>query len=177
MSKPVQLGDGASARLSLKRSRGFRRGAGDRHGGLPTGKRHVTMRERQQEARVAGRGHRDIFAADMQWQKGSGEGIEYVRYLMDEADASSPLVILSRFEPGEVVEPHTHAANYFEYVIEGEQTVGKTLFRKGDIRIVKGGTGYGPITIGPEGCLVLIVFQEANGAMMVPKGTLREGEF
>ena len=119
------------------------------------------------------KGHRDIFAADMDWQPGSGAGIDYVRFLMDEADNSSPLLVLSRFQPGEVVEPHTHASNYLEYVIEGEQTVGKTTFRKGDIRIVAGGTGYGPITVGPEGCVALIVFQNASGAMMQPKGLAR----
>ncbi len=116
------------------------------------------------------RGHRDIFAADIEWDEGSSPGILYTRFLMDEEDVSSPLVVLSKFAPGETVEPHTHAANYFEYVIEGQQTVGKTVFRKGDVRLVKGGTGYGPITIGQEGCTVLIVFQQATGALMEPKG-------
>lgn len=123
---------------------------------------------------MAERGHRDIFAADVEWGEGTSPGIRYARFLMDEGDADSPLIILTNFDAGETVEPHTHAANYMEYVIEGEQTVGKTLFRKGDIRIVKGGTGYGPITIGPEGCTVLIVFQQAIGALMQPKGLARE---
>lgn len=119
---------------------------------------------------MAGRNHRDILAADMQWAPGTSDGIEYTRFLLDEDDASSPLVILTRFEPGETVEPHTHESNYFEYVIEGEQSVGKTTFREGDVRIVKGGTGYGPVVAGPEGCLVLIMFQNATGALMQPKG-------
>lgn len=123
---------------------------------------------------MAGTGHRDIFAGDMEWAEGTSPGTLYTRFLMDEDDASSPLIILTRFEPGETVEPHTHGANYFEYVIEGEQTVGKTVFGKGDVRLVKGGTGYGPITIGAEGCTVLIVFQQATGAMMEPKGMARE---
>lgn len=119
---------------------------------------------------MTGRGHRDIFASDIDWMEGSSPGILYSRFLMDEGDTESPLIVLSKFEPGERVEPHTHEANYFEYVIEGEQMVGKTCFRQGDIRLVQGGTGYGPITIGPEGCSVLIVFQQASGAMMQPKG-------
>ena len=92
---------------------------------------------------------------------------------MDEDDASGPLVILTKFEAGEVVEPHTHGTNYFEYVIEGEQTVGKTRFGPGDVRFAKAGTGYGPIQIGPEGCSVLIVFQEAPGANTIPLGRAR----
>jgi len=124
---------------------------------------------------MAGRGHRDIFADDISWLEGSSPGISYARFLMDEDDPASPLFILTRFEPGETVQPHTHAANYCEYVIEGEQTVGKVTFRKGDVRIVKGGTGYGPITIGPEGCTVMIVFQQASGAMMQPLGSAKKG--
>jgi anti-sigma factor ChrR (cupin superfamily) len=123
---------------------------------------------------VAGKLHRDIFAKDIAWGRGSSDGIQYARFLMDEDDTSSPLVVLSKFEAGEVVEPHSHATNYFEYVIEGQQTVGKVSFGPGDIRLVKGGTGYGPITIGPEGCTVLIVFQEATGSMTQPKGRAKE---
>lgn len=119
---------------------------------------------------MAGRNHRDIFARDIEWKKGSGEGIDYTTFLMDEDDNTSPLIVLTNFAPGEVVEPHTHASNYFEYVISGEQTVGKTTFGPGDIRFAKGGTGYGPITIGPEGCSVVIVFQDATGSMTIPKG-------
>lgn len=123
---------------------------------------------------MAGRGHRDIFADEIDWQEGSSPGIRYARYLMDEDDPTKPLVILSTFAPGEVVEPHTHGANYFEYVLEGEQTVGKIRFGKGDIRFARAGAGYGPITIGPEGCTVLIVFQEATGANTIPLGKARK---
>ena len=119
---------------------------------------------------MAGRNHRDIFAQDIDWKKGSSDGIDYTTYLMDEDDTTSPLIVLTKFQPGETVEPHTHAANYFEYIIEGEQTVGKTKFGPGDIRFAKGGAGYGPITIGPQGCTVVIVFQSATGSMTIPMG-------
>lgn len=122
---------------------------------------------------MAGRGHRDIFAKDIEWGQGTGPGIRYARFLMDEDDTSSPLVILTKFAAGEVVEPHTHGTNYFEYVVEGEQTVGKTRFGPGDVRFAKAGTGYGPIVIGPQGCTVVIVFQEATGANTIPLGKAR----
>lgn len=114
--------------------------------------------------------HRDIFAADIDWHKGMGEGIRYARFMLDDGNASSPLVIVSEFEPGVDVEPHTHDANYFEYILEGEQRVGKVTFRKGDVRIVRQGTGYGPIKVGPQGCKVLIVFEQASGAATRPVG-------
>jgi anti-sigma factor ChrR (cupin superfamily) len=119
---------------------------------------------------MAGRGHRDIFAQDIVWGEGASPGVRYARFLMDEDDRHSPLVILTRFAPGEVVAPHTHGTNYFEYVVEGEQTVGKTRFGPGDVRFAKAGTGYGPIVIGPEGCTVVIVFQDATGANTIPLG-------
>lgn len=117
------------------------------------------------------RGHKDIFARDIVWGQGTGPGIQYARFLLDEENAGgSPMVILSKFEPGEVVEPHTHGCNYFEYIIEGSQRVGKTNFAAGDVRWASAGTGYGPIVVGPEGCTVLIVFQEAAKSNTIPLG-------
>lgn len=123
---------------------------------------------------MAGRGHRDIFAADIQWNAAGATGSQYARFLMDEDDTSSPLVIMTKFQPGAVVQPHTHGANYFEYIVDGEQTVGKTIFRKGDVRFAKAGTGYGPIKIGAEGCTVMIVFQHATGANVIPLGRAKQ---
>jgi anti-sigma factor ChrR (cupin superfamily) len=114
------------------------------------------------------RGHIDIAAADVVWREGSDPGIRYARFLLDAEKPSAPSIILSRFEPGCVVAPHTHDTNYFEYIIAGEQTVGKTRFGAGDVRIVKGGTGYGPIIVGSEGCTVLIVFENGGQAITVP---------
>jgi anti-sigma factor ChrR (cupin superfamily) len=120
---------------------------------------------------MAHRGHKDIFAKDIVWAKGTSPGIQYSRFILDEENpATSPMVIMSKFEPGEVVEPHTHACNYFEYIIEGSQMVGKVNFAAGDVRWAAGGTGYGPIKVGPEGCTVLIVFQEAAKAVTIPLG-------
>jgi anti-sigma factor ChrR (cupin superfamily) len=110
--------------------------------------------------------HRDIFAAAMEWRQGTSPGIEFARFSTDAENPKAPSIILSRFAPGEIVPPHTHASNYFEYIIEGEQTVGKTRFGRGDVRIVKGGAGYGPIRVGAQGCTVLIVFEDASRAMM-----------
>jgi anti-sigma factor ChrR (cupin superfamily) len=123
---------------------------------------------------MAGRGHRDISAGEIDWRAGSDPGIRYALYRTDEERADAPAVVLSKFEPGMVVKPHSHVSNYLEYIIEGEQTVGRTRFGPGDIRIVRGGTGYGPIRIGAEGCTVLIVFEDASTAAVVPKGRIAE---
>ena len=109
--------------------------------------------------------HQNIFAANIKWLAGSEPGIHYARFRMDEANPNSPTMILSKFEAGVRVPAHTHDSNYFEYIIEGEQAVGKQNFAKGDIRLVKGGVGYGPIVVGPNGCTVLIVFEDGSRSM------------
>jgi len=119
---------------------------------------------------MAGRGHRDIFAKDIEWNPGSDPGVSYARFLFEEDNPKGPLVILSKFAPGSRVPPHTHGTNYFEYIVEGGQTVGKTWFGPGDVRFANAMTGYGPIVVGPEGCSVVIVFQEATGANTIPLG-------
>lgn len=116
------------------------------------------------------RGFKDTFAADVQWSTGQSNGVTFSSFMLEEGNAESPMVVLSRFAPGTRIEPHTHHSNYFEYVIAGEQTVGKTVFRTGDVRQVTGGTGYGPITVGETGCTVIVVFQKATGSMTVPVG-------
>jgi len=114
---------------------------------------------------MSSKSHRDIPAAEIEWRPGTGSGIRYARFPLDDANPRAPNVILSKFDPGAEVPAHTHACNYFEYIIEGEQTVGKLSFRKGDVRLVTGGTGYGPIKVGPEGCTVLIVFEDGSRSM------------
>jgi anti-sigma factor ChrR (cupin superfamily) len=124
---------------------------------------------------MAGRGHKDIFAKDIVWAQGASPGIQYTRFLLDEENpVTSPLVIMSKFEPDTVVEPHTHGCNYFEYILEGSQMVGKVNFVVGDVRWAAAGTGYGPIKVGPEGCTVLIVFQEAAKAITIALGKAKK---
>ncbi|MCP3732798.1 hypothetical protein M9978_20470 [Sphingomonas sp. MG17] len=115
---------------------------------------------------MAGRGHKDIFARDIEWTR-AGDGVRYAGFPLDPDDAGAgPLMVLAQFAPGEVVDPHTHDCNYIEYITQGSQMVGKIDFAAGDVRWASAGTGYGPIKVGPEGCTVLIVFQ--NGAKSPP---------
>jgi anti-sigma factor ChrR (cupin superfamily) len=110
-------------------------------------------------------GHREIFASDVDWRPGQSDGVSFAWFSTDDDNPKASAIILSRFAANAVVAPHTHDSNYFEYIIEGEQTVGKVTFRTGDVRIVKGGVGYGPIHVGPQGCTVIIVFEDKSGAM------------
>ena len=76
----------------------------------------------------------------------------------DEDNAAAPHVFISDWPPNVEASPHSHAVDYFEFVISGTQRVGKKWYKAGDIRIVTGGTNYGPLVSGPEGCRVMVMF-------------------
>ena len=114
---------------------------------------------------MSDRSHQDIHATDIAWSEARDAMIRFAIFSTDEKNPHAPGIILSKFDPGTRIPPHTHGSNYFEYIIEGGQTVGKKWYGKGDIRIVRAGTGYGPLVIGPEGCTALIVFEDGSGSM------------
>lgn len=91
-----------------------------------------------------------------------------VRHFPLGADAAAPKMIVARFPPDARIEPHTHDCNYAEYIVEGSQRVGKTDFGAGTVRVVPAGTGYGPLQIGPEGCTVVVVFENGSKTPMIP---------
>ena len=74
--------------------------------------------------------------------------------------AGSPTVVKVSFPPGSRVESHTHACDYCEILLEGSETVTRTLHRAGDILIRKAGTVYGPLIAGPEGVTKLLIFTD-----------------
>lgn len=71
-----------------------------------------------------------------------------------------PTVVKMSFPPGARVEPHTHACNYCEIILEGSETVTRTTHVAGDILIRKAGTAYGPLIAGPEGVTKLLIFTD-----------------
>jgi len=111
------------------------------------------------------RGHLDIFASEVDWGQ-LPDGTRYAKFQTTPEDPSAPIMILSIFPPGLRIEPHSHPSNYMEYILSGGQTVGKKTYGAGDVRIVKGGTGYGPIVVSDAGCTAMIVFENASGTRM-----------
>ena len=77
-------------------------------------------------------------------------------------DESAPTVFRVYFPPGCTIEPHTHACDYTEIVLQGSQKVGETWLREGDIRIGLADRGYGPLVAGPEGATVLVIFADGR---------------
>jgi len=76
----------------------------------------------------------------------------------DDDDEQAPVVLIGTWPPGATVGPHSHVSDYAEIIIAGSQQVTRRWHHAGDVRIVKGGTTYGPLVAGPEGVTVLIIF-------------------
>jgi hypothetical protein len=79
-------------------------------------------------------------------------------------DETAPLIIRAKFEPGHRIEPHTHACDYVEIIIEGSEEVTRRWRRAGDVTVVKAGTVYGPLIAGPEGVEKMLVFRDGRYA-------------
>ena len=99
-------------------------------------------------------------------------GIVTSRFVLgDDDDPNAPVVFRSWYPPNIEIAPHTHAADYCEIVLEGSLRVTRRWFTAGDVRIVKGGTAYGPLVMGPEGCTALVIFADGRWTpVALPKG-------
>jgi hypothetical protein len=82
--------------------------------------------------------------------------------LGDEHDEGAPQVYWAKDPPDITWDAQSHGADFVMFYLEGSQKVGDTWYGAGDVRVVKAGTVYGPITAGPEGSTVLLVFASAN---------------
>ena len=109
-------------------------------------------------------GTRYFLTKDAEWKE-TPDGVRYQQVMMTPGDPGRPMLVLSDLPAGFREPPHTHDSSYVEIVIEGAITVGKTRMEKGDIRAITGGTGYGPLVTGPEGCLRLTIFDRADGSL------------
>jgi len=82
--------------------------------------------------------------------------------LGEEGDSAAPQVYWAKDPPGITWDAQSHGSDFVMFYIEGGQTVGDQWFEAGDVRVVKAGTVYGPITAGPEGSTVVLVFASAD---------------
>ncbi len=80
-----------------------------------------------------------------------------VRLSIDERGAGTTIVI-AKYEPGAVVGPHYHHADYCSVVVEGSIEITRRNHTVGSMRVVNAGTTYGPLVAGPEGCTMVDIF-------------------
>lgn len=112
---------------------------------------------------MTSRTHRDIFADEIAWFQ-TDAGARTFTVSTDEDNPAAPQMVIAEFPPGFDYSAHTHGCNYLEYVVAGRITVGKISYGPGDVRQVKAGGGYGPLSVGDEGCKVVIVFERGDTA-------------
>lgn len=99
----------------------------------------------------------DLVLDDVAKTNHEGRRIAHI-VIGEETDPSAPHMFWAKEPPGLINRPHAHATDYCEIIIEGTQRVGKKWYRPGEARLVKAGTGYGPLEAGPEGCTKIVIF-------------------
>jgi hypothetical protein len=74
-----------------------------------------------------------------------------------------PLVAMVDYAPDTEVPVHYHSTDYCSIVVEGEIEITRRMHRSGSIRVVRKGTAYGPLKVGPQGCKVIDIFADRTG--------------
>jgi hypothetical protein len=73
------------------------------------------------------------------------------------------VVVYTRYDPGLVIEKHSHLANEVLYVLEGELIVDERVCSAGTTLVLESGTPFGPIVAGPEGTVLFETFDGETG--------------
>lgn len=76
-----------------------------------------------------------------------------------EGDENAPQAWVINFRPNLHVPRHHHDTHRFEVLISGSYSNGDVEARPGDVWMLPAGTTYGPLEIGPDGALALIIFE------------------
>lgn len=73
------------------------------------------------------------------------------------------VVVYTRYDPGLLIERHSHLSNEIIFVVAGELTVGDCLCSAGTTLVLERGTPIGPILAGPEGAVLFETFDGETG--------------
>jgi mannose-6-phosphate isomerase-like protein (cupin superfamily) len=116
------------------------------------------MPDRESTAAPA-RGQRHLSLQEPGWTAGpGGQGRFTVLPLGD--DEHGPLVAIVEYAPGVRLGVHHHDSDYCSIVVAGEVEITRRMEQVGSIRLVRAGTAYGPLVVGPEGCTVVEIFED-----------------
>ncbi len=76
---------------------------------------------------------------------------------------SERVVVHTRYDPGLVIEKHSHLSNEVIFVIEGELIVDDRVCPAGTSLVLEKGTPFGPVVAGPEGTVLFECFDGETG--------------
>ncbi len=94
-----------------------------------------------------------------EWTYDAEKKLHFARLPMVEDDEGSAMqVVVIRYEPNSEVGTHYHETDYCSIVVKGSIEITRRHHEVGSVRLVKAGTAYGPLRVGPEGCTVIDIF-------------------
>jgi hypothetical protein len=73
------------------------------------------------------------------------------------------VVVHTRYDPGLVIEKHSHRADEVIHVLEGEISVGDRPCGPGTTLVLEKGTPFGPVIAGPSGAVIFEIFSGEPG--------------
>jgi len=73
------------------------------------------------------------------------------------------VVVYTRYDPGLVIEKHSHLANEVIFVIEGELIIDGRVCPAGTSLVLDKGTPFGPVVAGPQGTVLFECFDGETG--------------
>lgn len=73
------------------------------------------------------------------------------------------IVIHTRYDPGLVIEKHSHLSNEIIFVVAGELHVDGRVCPTGTTIVLEKGTAFGPLAAGPAGAILFEVFDGETG--------------
>lgn len=73
------------------------------------------------------------------------------------------VIAYTRYDPGLVIEKHSHLANEVIYILEGELIVDDRVCTAGTTLVLEKGTPFGPLTAGPGGTVLFEIFDGETG--------------
>jgi quercetin dioxygenase-like cupin family protein len=86
------------------------------------------------------------------------------------AEGQETRAVMVRYEPGSEVPVHYHPSDYCSIVVDGSIEITRRTHEVGSVRLVKGGTAYGPLRVGDDGCTVIDIFAAGEqGVTYLPK--------
>jgi hypothetical protein len=86
-------------------------------------------------------------------------------------------VLVVEYGPDVQVPSHRHEAPYCSVVVRGEIEITRQWHQPGSIRLVQGGSVYGPLRAGPAGATVIEIFGNGDVTRIpAQRSSISEGE-
>ena len=73
------------------------------------------------------------------------------------------VVVYTRYDPGLVIEKHSHLANEIIHVLDGQLIVDGQVCSAGTTLVLEKGAPFGPVVAGAEGAVLFEVFDGETG--------------